>query len=56
MSDELRTFRVIRWRRVVEDAVVKAANRDAAFDDANNNDSWQILDEQTVDSDCEELH
>jgi hypothetical protein len=53
---ELRTFRVIRWKRIVEDAVVKAANRDSAFDAADTNDSWQIIDEQTVDSESEELH
>jgi hypothetical protein len=53
---ELRTFRVIRWRRVVEDARVEATSRDAAFATADDNDSWAIIDEQTVDTECEELH
>jgi hypothetical protein len=56
MSDELRTFRVIRWRRVVEDARVEATSRDAAVDAADSNDSWMIIDEQTIDTECEELH
>jgi hypothetical protein len=53
---ELRTFRVIRWRRVVEDAVVQASSRDSAFANADSDDSWAIIDEQTVDTECEELH
>jgi hypothetical protein len=54
-STEVRTYRVIRWRRVVEDARVSAASRSDAFDTADSNDSWQIIDEQTVDTECEEL-
>jgi hypothetical protein len=53
---ETHRYRVIRWRRIVEDAVVDAASRDEAFDTADSNDSWQIIDEQTVDTECEELH
>jgi hypothetical protein len=53
---ELRTFRVIRWRRVVEDARVEAVSCDEARDKADSNDSWAILDEQTVDTECEELY
>jgi hypothetical protein len=56
MSD-LRTFRVIRWRRVVEDACVQATSRDEAVDKAAYSmDTWQIIDDQTVDTECEELH
>lgn len=53
MPEELKTYRVIRWRRVVEDARVEAADQDAAFDVADCNDSWKIIDEQTVDTECE---
>jgi hypothetical protein len=53
---ELSTFRVIRWRRLVEDAVVQAISRDDAFAAADSNDSWAIIDEQTVDTECEALN
>jgi hypothetical protein len=53
---ETNRYRVIRWRRVVEDARVEAVSRDAAFATADSNDSWALLDEQTVDTECEELH
>jgi hypothetical protein len=54
---EMRTYRVIRWRRVVEDACVQATSQDEAVDKATYSmDTWQIIDEQTVDTECEELH
>lgn len=56
LNTTMNTYRVIRWKRIVEDAVVQAADRDAAFDTADSNDSWKIIDEQIIDADCEELH
>jgi hypothetical protein len=34
---------------------VSAPSRDEAFEKADNDDSWQIIDEQTVDTECEDL-
>jgi hypothetical protein len=48
-------YRVTRWSRIVEDAVVEAEDDDAAFNVADDNDSWRVIDNNVFDTDVEEL-
>ena len=48
-------FRVIRWSRIVEDAVVETADAADAFCVADANGSWRVVDSDVVDTDVEEL-